>query len=36
MAAECLNPWPEHGEATMTFGLEGSRSMRKRLSGVTV
>ena len=20
MAAECLKPWPEHGDATMTFG----------------
>ena len=36
MAAECLNPWPEQGDATITRGAEGSRSITKRLSGVTV
>ncbi len=36
MAAECLNPWPEQGDATITRGAEGNRSITKRLSGVTV
>ena len=36
MAAECLNPWPEHGEATMTLEADGNRSIRNRLSSVTV
>ena len=36
MAAECLNPWPEQGEATITRGVQGSRSITKRLSGATV
>ena len=31
-----LKPWPEQGEATMTFGAPGSRSMMKSWSGVTV
>jgi hypothetical protein len=36
IAAECLNPWPEHAEATITFGRDGTRSMMKRLPSVTV
>ncbi len=31
-----LKPWPEQGEATITFGAPGRRSMMKSWSGVTV
>lgn len=35
MAATCLKPWPEHGEATTTHSDSGCR-MTNRESGVTV
>ena len=30
MAAECLKPWPEQGEATITLSCPGNLSMTKR------
>src|SRR5207237_7611202 len=34
IAAECLKPWPEQGEATMMRSQSGWRSITKRESGV--
>jgi hypothetical protein len=31
IAAECLNPWPEQAETTITLGWLGWRSIMKRL-----
>ena len=36
IAAECLKPWPEHGEATTTLSWPGRASTMKRVSSVQV